>query len=78
MGGGKYICQKINTPGKFLPVNREIPILPEHIQVGRVPPAFKKASVCELKDLGEYIKEGVEEDVEADQPHQMIWDRELK
>ena len=59
-------------------MNREIPILPEHFQVGRVPPALEEASVRELKDLREYIEEGVEENVEADQPHQVIRDRELK
>ena len=59
-------------------MNRQIPILPEQFDICCIPPGSEEASVRKLHHLPEYIEVGVEEEVEADQPQQMVRNSQLQ
>ena len=53
-------------------VHGKVPILPEFLQVGRVPPVMIEVTVPEAEELPDSVEEGVEVDVEEAEPDDVI------
>ena len=57
-------------------MNRQVPVLPELGEVGRVPPVLVEVAVGELEQLAGDVEHGVEDEVAAQQPQDMVWHRQ--
>ena len=53
-------------------VHGKVPVLPEFLQVGRVPPVVIEVSVSEAEELPDGVEEGVEVDVEEAEPDDVV------
>ena len=56
----------------------KVPILPEFLQVGRVPPVMIEVTVPEAEELPDSVEEGVEVDVEEAEPDDVIRQSEFE
>ena len=57
-------------------MNRQVPVLPELGEVGRVPPVLVEVAVGELEQLAGDVEHGVEDEVAAQQPQDVVWHRQ--
>ena len=57
-------------------MNRQVPVLPELGEVRRVPPVLVEVAVGELEQLAGDVEHGVEDEVAAQQPQDMVWHRQ--
>ena len=53
-------------------VDGQVPILPEFLQVGRVPPVVIEVPVSKVEKLSDSVEEGVEVDVEEAEPDDVV------
>ena len=53
-------------------VDGQVPVLPEFLQVRRVPPVVIKGSVSKVEKLSDSVEEGVEVDVEEAEPDDVV------
>ena len=53
-------------------VHGKVPVLPEFLQVGRVPPVMIEVPVPETEELPDSVEEGVEVDVEEAEPDDVV------
>ena len=50
----------------------KVPVLPEFLQVRRVPPVVVEVPVSKVEELPDSVEEGVEVDVEEAEPYDVI------
>ena len=50
----------------------KVPVLPEFLQVGRIPPVVIEVPVSKAEEFPESVEEGVEVDVEEAEPYDVI------
>ena len=53
-------------------VDGQVPVLPEFLQVGRVPPVVIEVPVSKAEEFPESVEEGVEVDVEEAEPDDVV------
>ena len=53
-------------------VDGQVPVLPEFLQVGRVPPVMIEVSVSKVEKFSYSVEEGVEVDVEEAEPDDVV------
>ena len=53
-------------------MHRKVPVLPEFLQVGRIPPVVIEVPVSKAEEFPESVEEGVEVDVEEAEPDDVI------
>ena len=54
-------------------VHGKVPVLPEFLQVRRVPPVVVEVPVSKVEELPDSVEEGVEVDVEEAEPDDVVW-----
>ena len=56
----------------------KVPVLPEFLQVGRIPPVVIEVPVSKAEEFPESVEEGVEVDVEEAEPDDVVWQGEFQ
>ena len=56
----------------------KVPVLPEFLQVGRIPPVVIEVPVSKAEEFPESVEEGVEVDVEEAEPDDVVWQGQLE
>ena len=64
--------QTFSTSTSHSLVDGKVPVLPEFLQVGRVPPVVIEVSVSEAEEFPDGVEEGVEVDVEEAEPDDVV------
>ena len=59
-------------------MHRKVPVLPEFLQVGRIPPVVIEVPVSKAEEFPESVEEGVEVDVEEAEPDDVVWQGEFQ
>ena len=59
-------------------MHRKVPVLPEFLQVWRIPPVVIEVPVSKAEEFPESVEEGVEVDVEEAEPDDVVWQGEFQ